>query len=117
MKVLIIEDHPMIRSGLQQLVFKINIKAVTQHTNNFPDGLALLANEKFDLLILDIDVPGGQNIRMMEMVRQKQSDIKILIHSGYDENVYAIPYMQAGADGFLSKSSPPEDSISPITRL
>lgn len=109
MKVLIIEDHPLIRCGLQLLLQKANTEVTVQYSVNFPDGMVKLAAQPFDLLILDIDVPGGHNIRMLDMVREKQPDIKILIHSGYDESVYALPYMQAGADGFFSKSSPPED--------
>jgi len=109
MNVLIIEDHPLIRFGLKQLLIKENVNTCVKHTTNFPDGLALLSQEKFDLLILDIDIPGGENIRMIEMVRNKQCDIKILVHSGYDENVYGRAYIQAGADGFLSKASPPEE--------
>lgn len=105
MNILIIEDHPLIRMGLRHLIADTDPKADVTQSDSFPAGLALLDKERFDLLILDIDIPGGENIRMMEMVRQKQPDIVILIHSGYDEQVYALPYMQAGADGFLSKQA------------
>ena len=109
MNILIIEDHPLISSGIKHLIYKIDPRATVSHTDNFPSGLLLLASKKFDLAILDIDIPGGENIRMMEMIREKQQEIKILVHSGYDETVYALPYMQAGADGFLSKQAPEED--------
>lgn len=105
MNILIIEDHPLIRMGLGHLISDTDPKANVTQSDSFPAGLVLLEKEKFDLLILDIDIPGGENIRMMEMVRQRQPDIIILIHSGYDEQVYALPYMQAGADGFLSKQA------------
>ncbi|MCF0059655.1 response regulator transcription factor [Dyadobacter sp. CY356] len=105
MNILIIEDHPLIRMGLGHLISDTDPKAIVTPADSFPSGLAMLEKEKFDLLILDIDIPGGENIRMMEMVRQRQPDITILIHSGYDEQVYALPYMQAGADGFLSKQA------------
>ncbi len=95
--------------GLKQLITESDPKATVSQADNFPAGISLLEHEKFDLLILDIDVPGGENIRMMEMVREKQPDILILIHSGYDEEVYALPYMQAGADGFLSKQASQEE--------
>jgi two-component system invasion response regulator UvrY len=109
MNILIIEDHPLIRLGLRQLIAESDPKATISQADNFPTGLSLLDSEKFELLILDIDVPGGENIRMMEIVRKRQPEILILIHSGYDEDVYALPYMQAGADGFLSKSSSHEE--------
>ncbi len=105
MNILIIEDHPLIRMGLGHLISDTDPKANVTQSDSFPAGLLLLEKEKFDLLILDIDIPGGENIRMMELVRQRQPEIIILIHSGYDEQVYALPYMQAGADGFLSKQA------------
>lgn len=105
MNILIIEDHPLIRMGLGHLISDTDPKANVTQADSFPLGLSMLDKEKFDLLILDIDIPGGENIRMMELVRQRQPDIIILIHSGYDEQVYALPYMQAGADGFLSKQA------------
>ncbi|WP_254411157.1 response regulator [Dyadobacter diqingensis] len=105
MKILIVEDHPLIRSGLKHLLLEATPDATVTQATTFPLGLTMLDKEKFDLLILDIDIPGGENIRMMEIVRQKQPDIMILINSGYDEQVYALPYMQAGADGFLSKQA------------
>jgi len=109
MNILIIEDHPLIRIGLRQLISEADSKATVAQSDNFPGGLVLLDQEKFDLLILDIDIPGGENIRMMEIIRKKQPEILILIHSGYDEDVYALPYMQAGADGFLSKQASHEE--------
>jgi len=109
MNILIIEDHPLIRIGLKQLISEADPKATVAQSDNFPGGLVLLDQEKFDLLILDIDIPGGENIRMMEIIRRKQPEILILIHSGYDEDVYALPYMQAGADGFLSKEASHEE--------
>lgn len=105
MKILIIEDHPLIRMGLKLLITESESRAVVTQTDSFSEGLALLDEEKFDLLILDIDIPGGENINMMGMVRAKQPDIIILIHSGYDEQVYALPYIKAGANGFLSKQA------------
>lgn len=109
MNILIIEDHPLIKIGLKHLIRESAPKAVLTQADSFPAGMALMDTSKFDLLILDIEVPGGQNIKMMDMVRKKQSEIIILIHSGHDEDTYALPYLQAGADGFLSKQSSQEE--------
>jgi two-component system invasion response regulator UvrY len=109
MNILIVEDHPLIRSGLKHLLLEATPDATVAQATTFPLALTLLDQENFDLLILDIDIPGGENIRMMEIVRRKQPNIIILINSGYDEHVYALPYMQAGADGFLSKQATQEE--------
>ncbi|TDE13184.1 response regulator transcription factor [Dyadobacter psychrotolerans] len=105
MNILIIEDHPLIRMGLKILISQSDPAATITQSRTFPEGLASLDTERFDIVILDIDIPGGQNIGMIDLIRGKQRDILILIHSGYDEQVYAMPYLQAGADGFLSKQT------------
>jgi len=117
MNILIVEDHPLIRMGLEILILNAQPDAGISQSDNFPDGLVLLKKEKFDMLILDIDVPGSENIRMMEMVREIQPAILILIHSGYDEQVYALPYLQAGADGFLSKLTSQDEFDAAFTAL
>ncbi|GLU56952.1 response regulator transcription factor [Dyadobacter frigoris] len=106
MEILIIEDHPIIRAGLKQLISEIAPKAIVTETDNFPEGMRILEHKKFKLLILDIELPGGENIKMMAQAKKRQPDVIILIHSGHDESVYALPYLQAGADGFLSKQAP-----------
>lgn len=109
MKILIVEDHPLIQMGLKLLISESESKATVVQCDSFPEGMRLLDQEKFDLLILDIDIPGGANIKMMTMIRNKQPDIVILIHSGYDEQIYALPYIKAGANGFLSKQASHEE--------
>lgn len=58
MKILIVEDHPLIRMGLKLLISESDSKASVTQCDTFPEGLKLLDQEKFDLLILDIDIPG-----------------------------------------------------------
>jgi DNA-binding NarL/FixJ family response regulator len=109
MKVLIVEDHPLIRMGIKLLITEAFPAAIVTQCETFPQGLSLLDDNQFDVIVLDIDIPGGESIKMMDMIRSKQQDVAILVHSGYDENVYALPYIKAGANGFLSKQAPVEE--------
>jgi len=109
MNVLIIEDHPLIRMGLKMLISDCDPKAILHQAESFPLGMSILEKETIDIVILDIDVPGGENIKMIDRIREKQKEVAILIHSGYDEHVYALPYIRAGADGFLSKQASPDE--------
>lgn len=111
MNVCVIEDHPIIQMSLKIIIADAVPGASVIFHNNFSDGLKSLDSNKFELLILDIDVPKGENIRMMKMVKEKQPDIIILIYSAFDEGVYALPYIAAGANGYLSKNSLPEEFI------
>lgn len=114
MKFLCIEDHPLILLGLRMVLADFNPLATISHAETFQGGLALLEQERFDLAVLDIDIPGGENVRMMRILREKQAGLPILIHSAFDEKIYALPYLQAGADGFISKQAPQDEFKSAV---
>lgn len=109
MKFLCIEDHPLIVIGLQIVFAEFFPGAVVCHAESFGKALAMLDTERYDLAVLDIDIPGGENVRMMKLMREKQPGLPILIQSSFDEKVYALPYLQAGADGFITKQAPEEE--------
>ena len=68
MKFLCIEDHPLILLGLKMVFAEFYPQAVVGHAETFPAAVAILEQERFDLAILDIDIPGGENVRMMKML-------------------------------------------------
>lgn len=109
MNICVIEDHPVLQLALKVLISKAAPQADVVTYNNFPEGLKIFDQKTFDLLILDIDIPEGENIRMMNMIKEKQPDVIILIYSAFDEEVYALPYIAAGADGYLSKNAHPDE--------
>lgn len=110
MKILIADDHSVVRQGIS-LILKESFKNVTiNHSETFPDTLSLIKEENFDLLLLDINIPGGNNIAMIQEVKKAAKNIRILMFSAYEEEKYAARYIQAGAHGYLNKLSD-EDKI------
>ncbi|HEV7378306.1 MAG TPA: response regulator transcription factor [Dyadobacter sp.] len=109
MNVLIVEDHPLFIIGTTLTIKDINPEATIQTATTFPEARLLLEKEDFNLVILDIDLPGGENLKMMDIIRKIQPEIFILVQSAFDEHLYAMPYLQAGADGFVSKKASPEE--------
>ena len=103
MRLLIVEDHPLILMGLKLLIRDLIPEVEIFQAQDYPEGLAIAGQEPVDVVILDIDVPGGEDIRMMPAIREKQPDVTIIIHTGFDEYLYAATYLDAGADFFLSK--------------
>lgn len=77
--------------------------ACISEADNFNKVVKMLAENSFDLLILDINIPGGNNLQMIDVARLKQPGIRVLIFTAYDEQLYAIRYLQAGANGYLHK--------------
>lgn len=104
MKILIADDHSVVRQGMS-LILKEAFKGVKIiHTDSFEGAIVILKEDIVDLLLLDINLPGGNSIEMINDVQQVQ-DTKILMFSAYDEEQYALNYINAGAKGYLNKLS------------
>jgi two-component system invasion response regulator UvrY len=107
--ILIAEDHPLVLLGMQQMLTDMLAGVEVAKADNFQRVLRILDQRTFDLIIMDINMPGGDKVGMVDLVRQKRSDIPILICSSYDEKIYALPFLKAGANGFVSKTAPTAD--------
>ena len=103
--ILIADDHGVVRYGIMLLVKDLFPHTEITQVGTFGDALRTVENKLVDLVILDINIPGGNNIQMLEMLAQKQKGIKVLVFSAYDENLYAVRYLQAGAKGYLHKQN------------
>lgn len=109
MNILITDDHDIVRLGSSIVIREVIPGASIQQANNFSDTISMLQSSPFDLLLLDINMPGGNNIKMIDEVLSIQPDIKILVFSSYEESIYALRYMQAGASGFINKNNTKEE--------
>ena len=108
--VLIIEDHDIVAAAVEIILVENFSKAVIQKSGSFQKALKLLETGPIiDLIILDVDIPGGESYRMIERLRKVQPNVRILIFTGQDERQHAIRFLKAGANGFLAKTDPVEE--------
>ncbi|WP_341838720.1 response regulator transcription factor [Chitinophaga caseinilytica] len=107
--VLVSEDHAIVRFGITTIIKDLLEPVKVVEAADFDETIRHLSEQPFDLLILDINIPGGNNLQMISAVRLRQPNIRILIFSGYDEQIFGINYIQAGADGYLEKHAPEEE--------
>lgn len=105
-RILVVDDHAIVRYGTMQIINQLFPGVYVSDAADLDQMIKCLREQRFDLLILDINIPGGNSLLMIDMVRLRQPDIKILIFSGYDEYLYALRFLQSGADGYLTKQSP-----------
>jgi len=115
--LLLADDHSVVRQGVS-LILKYslpNIKIV--QTDTLSGILEKLRNEPFDLLILDINLPGGNNVSMIEKIKSIRPEIKILMFSAFEEDVYAIRYINAGANGYLNKLGNEEEIVEAVGKV
>ncbi|MEP6931161.1 MAG: response regulator transcription factor [Flavobacterium sp.] len=109
-KVLVVDDHSVVRHGISLLLEKAFPEVVITHADNF-DNLIIKLKEKQDLVFLDIGLPGGNSTKMVEEIRLLYPDLLIMMFSAYDEAHYALRYIHAGANGFLNKYSSDEEIL------
>jgi two-component system, NarL family, invasion response regulator UvrY len=107
--VLIAEDHPLVLLGVKQALIEVFPDIEVTRADNFSKTLKAIENQEFDLLVLDINIPGGDKVEMITLIRQRAPILPILVNSSYDESLYALPYLRAGANGFISKTASSEE--------
>lgn len=110
MKILIADDHSVVRQGMSLILKEAFDGIEVVHTDSFESAIVILKNNQINLLLLDINLPGGNSIDMINDVKQVQNTTKILMFSAFDEDQYALKYMKAGAKGYVNKLSS-EDKI------
>lgn len=104
-EILIVDDHLVVRTGVS-IILEEKIKNITITTaENYQEVVNIIKKQKFDLIILDINIPGGRNTAMIQEIKEIQPEVKILIFSVYEEETHACPYIIAGANGYLNKLS------------
>lgn len=114
---LIAEDQSIVRMGTSLLIKDLYPQAFIAEADNFDETIKILQTNHFDLLILDIRMPGGDNLHMVEAVKLRRPDIAILVFTNYDEHIYGPKFLQAGVKGYLSKMADTDTIKSAITRI
>jgi two-component system invasion response regulator UvrY len=117
MKVLIADDHDVVRRGLKQILQEefANIKFGEAHTAE--EAIALSIKQSWDALVLDITMPGKSGFEAMKEIRAARPKLPILILSVQPEDQYAIPVLKAGASGYLTKDSASAELVNAFKKV
>jgi len=102
---LIADDHSIVRQGISLLIKELFFSSKIFHAGSFKEILQIIRETKIDIIILDINFPDGNSLNIITEVKSIQPEVKILIFSAYDEDIYALRYLNAGASGYLNKGS------------
>lgn len=104
-KFLIADDHGLIRQGVAFMIEDLNENYEVVFASNISKIFEMLENHDLDIAIFDVHFQDGNILEILSKVKQNHPHIKILIYTGLDEEANALIYLNAGADGFLSKIS------------
>jgi DNA-binding NarL/FixJ family response regulator len=113
-QILIADDHAIVREGLKQIVAEETDITVAGEAENANELMELLKENSFDLIILDINMPGKSGLEALKEIKLNHPDLPVLILSMYSEDQYGLRAIRAGAAGFLKKVSAPEELVKAI---
>lgn len=113
-KILIADDHPIVRKGLKQILAETPNIVVAGEANNGAEVLTKVLKNEYDMVLLDISMPGRDGIDTLKELKDLKPNLPVLILSIHSEDQYAMRVLRAGAYGYLTKESAPEELISAI---
>jgi len=117
LKVLIADDHPVIRRGVKQILSEDLINIQFGEAENAKDTLAKVNSKEWDLLILDINLPDMNGLEVLRQVKIQKSNLSVLILTIMDDEQIAIRVLKAGASGFMSKNTIPEELVAAVKKI
>jgi DNA-binding NarL/FixJ family response regulator len=105
LEVLVADDHAIIRDGLKQILADTPDLVVAGEANNGNTALEKVREREWDLVVLDLSMPGRNGIELIKLMKAERPKTPILIFSMHQEEQYAVRAIRAGASGYLSKES------------
>lgn len=115
-RVLICDDHAIVRQGLKQILAKAPDMEVCGETETQEELFEVLKHTAVDVLMLDLNLPETDGWQILKQMQVERPDIPVLILSIYPEDHYAVRCLKAGAAGYLNKSSAPQQLVDAIRK-
>jgi len=116
-KILIADDHIIVRRGLKQIVAEFSDMVVTDEASNFQEVLDKVDKKDFDVVVLDITLPGRSGMDVLKQIKSQDPKLPVLVLSMHPEEQYAVRALRAGASGYLTKESAPDELIAAIRKV
>lgn len=116
-RVLIADDHAIVRAGLRQFIADEPDMEVTFEADNGTEAIEFIRSHSVDVVLLDIVMPGRNGVDVLKQIRSSHPQLPVLILSGYAEEQFAISLLQAGASGFINKETAGENLVAAIRNL
>ena len=104
MKLLIADDHPIVRNGIKDIIQDISASFEIDEAENAHEVVQKVITNDYDVIILDISMPGGGGLNALKQIKVSKPDTKVLMLSIYDDEQYINRALKAGASGYLTKS-------------
>jgi DNA-binding NarL/FixJ family response regulator len=116
-RILIVDDHPVVRLGLQQMITQEPDMEVCAMAESATEALATLERESFDLIIVDLSLPDRNGLELIKQIESRDSAPKILVNSMHSEKLFAQRALKAGAKGYVSKEESTDELLTAIRKI
>ena len=116
-RVLIADDHPIVRQGLRRIVEADSGLMISGEAGDAEELLRALDAAATDLVLLDVSMPGGPFLETLRAVRERHPTIRVLVLSVHPEDQWAVRALRAGASGYLTKDHSPDQLLEAIRRV
>lgn len=116
-RILIADDHAIVRHGLRQILSELEDMVVTGEAKNGLQALQLVRQGEWDVVLLDVSMPDKNGIDTLKQLKKEYPKLPVLMLSMHPEEHYAIRALKAGASGYLTKQSAPEQLVTAIRQV
>src|SRR5436190_7794413 len=116
-RLVIVDDHPLFRKGLQELIHSDDSFAVCGEAGSASEAMDVIRKLQPDLVIVDLSLPGANGIELIKNIRAEYQKLPVLILSMHDESLYALRGLRAGAQGYVMKQEALENVIIAIREV
>ncbi|MHB8522054.1 MAG: response regulator [Limisphaerales bacterium] len=117
MRILIVDDHAVVRQGLKQILADNLQKVVFGEACNAHEALTLVWNERWDVVVLDVTLPGRSGLEVLREIKQSRPKLPVLVLSMHPEDQFAVRMLKAGAAGYMTKESAPQELMGAINKV
>jgi two-component system, NarL family, invasion response regulator UvrY len=115
-KILVVDDHPIVRAGVRQLIQQIP-SAEVEEAETGEEGYRLFQELQPDMVLLDITLPGIGGLEVLRRIRANRENAKVLMFSMHEDPVFASRAMQAGARGYITKNNAADHLVEAIEKV
>lgn len=116
-KILIADDHAIVRKGLKQILADAPDIASIDEASSGQEALKKVRENNYNMVLLDISMPGMSGVDVLKQLKTEKPRLPVLILTMHPEDQYAVRILKAGASGYLTKESAPDELISAIQKV
>jgi DNA-binding NarL/FixJ family response regulator len=117
MKILLTDDHAVVRHGLKQILADEFKRATFGEARNAHEALELVWKENWDVVVLDITMPGRSGLEVLREIKKSKPKVPVLVLSMHPENQFAVRVLKRGASGYMTKESAPGELVGAIKKV